>query len=130
MFWMPCGETPPTPKTYIRPLLKSRVAPLPAAFTLSGNTISQRIPRVTVSFDLDAMRGNTAHAENIHQAVTQIQSSPVARRVHALREHHFPADTQGDGQFRAYAPLILSIPEEAFLAFLGVSAGADITLEA
>src|SRR5579864_873060 len=49
---MPCVETPPTPKTYINPLDRFSVAPLPLAFTVSGNTISQRNPIVAVSFDV------------------------------------------------------------------------------
>src|SRR5271165_5471844 len=48
--WIPWDDTPPTPKTYMLPSLRFNVAPLPAAFTDSGNTISQRRPRVMVHF--------------------------------------------------------------------------------
>ena len=79
MVWMPCGNAAHAEDVH-QAVWEVECSAISAAFTLSGKTISQRIPRVTVSLGRDA-------------------------------------------------PFILAIPEETLLTLLGVGAGADIAVE-
>src|SRR5581483_12395696 len=75
------------------------------------------------------MAGDESEAEHIHLSGVDIQLSAVLRAVDTFGEDHFPANAISERQFGSDAPLVLRIPEEAFLALLRIRAAADVALK-
>ncbi len=63
---------------------------------------------------------NESDSENIHLAGVDVQFGAIAGGIDGLRENHFPADAIGKGQLGRHVPLVLPVPEQAFLTLLGI----------
>src|SRR4029077_11724943 len=76
-----------------------------------------------------AVQADRALTRDADYALIQVGEAAFVLPIDALREINFPTESIGQSEFGAGAPGILGVEEKPLLAFRGVQAGADETLE-